>query len=710
MIKNNAHFQRLHFSKKQVRSIGTKLLIVTIMLLLLQYGIIAYKDWRSITQFSENQIKATADLKYSAFYNELNSYSLVGRILLDDIARDQNIVQAFASRDRAKLLELTQPIFTDIKQKYRAQQFHFHTPSAVSFLRVQNPAKFGDDLSSFRATIVAAQTQKKEIYGLEVGVNDLGFRVVRPLFDTARRMLGTVEYGGAVNTAFIDQFVLTTTPEVLKDGLKVTVIARTLDNTYQLIGSNFESKVDSDAAQITETLPDDGMIRTEKNDAFAYYPLKDFSGQRIGYAKFCFSIEHTLTRRTDFFLKTAIILIVILCLFVVTITGFTRKFIIKPVKKVIHALMSIAEGDLTVHLSVEGNDEIAELSQYFEQTIERIGSVIEAVSHNTGTMQTVGKKLAGNMTETEMAAQEIEKSVALVQNQTVDQSASVTETAATIEEVIKRLKQLDQSIERQAESVAQSSAAIEEMVANIAAVSDRLGKNNTVIKTVYDQTKNGKHRVRYANEVVGQIAEKTEALLEASQVIQNIASQTNLLAMNAAIEAAHAGETGKGFAVVADEIRKLAEESNTQGKQIGAVIKDAIQTIGNLTTAGAGAEKSFVEVYESVNQISQQEEQIVTAMAEQENTSRQVLAAIRNINEVTGGVRDASAEMLRGGEQVAQEMQRLNQITLSISEHMHGMVTASERIGDAVQAVNGIAQENTVSIENLAAEVRKFKI
>ena len=103
MIKNNAHFQRLHFSKKQVRSIGTKLLIVTIMLLLLQYGIIAYKDWRSITQFSENHIKATADRKYSAFYNELNSYSLVGRILLDDIARDQNIVQAFASRDRAKL-------------------------------------------------------------------------------------------------------------------------------------------------------------------------------------------------------------------------------------------------------------------------------------------------------------------------------------------------------------------------------------------------------------------------------------------------------------------------------------------------------------------------------------------------------------------------------------------------------------------------------
>ena len=710
MIKNNAHFQRLHFSKKQVRSIGTKLLIVTIMLLLLQYGIIAYKDWRSITQFSENQIKATADLKYSAFYNELNSYSLVGRILLDDIARDQNIVQAFASRDRAKLLELTQPIFTDIKQKYRAQQFHFHTPSAVSFLRVQNPAKFGDNLSSFRATSVAAQTQKKEIYGLEVGVNDLGFRVVRPLFDTARRMLGTVEYGGAVNTAFIDQFILTTTPEVLKNGLKVTVVARTLDNTYQLIGSNFESKIDSVDAQVTETLPDDGMIRTEQNKAFAYYPITDFSGQRIGYVKFCFSIEHTLTRRTDFFLKTAIILIVILCLFVVTITGFTRRFIIKPVKKVIHALMSIAEGDLTVHLSVEGNDEIAELSQYFEQTIERIGSVIEAVSHNAGTMQTVGKKLAGNMTETEMAAQEIEKSVALVQNQTVDQSASVTETAATIEEVIKRLKQLDQSIERQAESVAHSSAAIEEMVANIAAVSDRLGKNNTVIKTVYDQTKNGKHRVRYANEVVGQIAEKTEALLEASQVIQNIASQTNLLAMNAAIEAAHAGETGKGFAVVADEIRKLAEDSAAQGKTITATLKTLTVEIEGLSTSSKVAGEKFATIFTLSDQVKNMSTRLTESMREQEDGSREVLEAIKNISEVTVEVEAGSGDMLKGGEGVAHEMKKLDGLTNTIAASMKEMAAAAVQINNAIQGVKEITNKNKRSIENLAQEVSKFKI
>ena len=79
---------------------------------------------------------------------------LIGRLILDNIARDRNIIQVFTVRDRVLLLELTQPIFTYIKQTYQAQQFHFHPPSVSSFLRVQNPEKFGDDLSSFAMQIV----------------------------------------------------------------------------------------------------------------------------------------------------------------------------------------------------------------------------------------------------------------------------------------------------------------------------------------------------------------------------------------------------------------------------------------------------------------------------------------------------------------------------------------------------------------------------
>ena len=314
------------------------------------------------------------------------------------------------------------------------------------------------------------------------------------------------------------------------------------------------------------------------------------------------------------------------------------------------------------------------------------------------------------MADTEAATNEIEKSVALVQNQTVNQSASVTETAATIEEVIKKLKQLDQSIEGQAESVAQSSAAVEEMVANIAAVSDRLGKNNTVIKMVYDQTKNGKHRARSANEVVSQISEKTEALLEASQIIQNIASQTNLLAMNAAIEAAHAGESGKGFAVVADEIRKLAEGSNLQGKQIAEVIKETTEIIHNITEAGSRAEKTFIDVYNLVSQISEKEDSILEVMSEQEENGKHVLDAIKRINDVTSEIKAGSAEMLAGGSQIEQEMQKLAEITLETTDSMNEIASGADQITAAIAEVSDITQKNKASIENLSNEVSKFKV
>ncbi len=695
---------------KRSHSIGSKLLLIAAVLLFMQYGIIAYKDWRSIRRFSENQIKAIADLKHSAFNNELNGYALIGQVILDNISFDENIVNAFAMRDRNRLLELTLPIFKNMKQKYRARQLHFHIPPAVSFLRVQNPLKFGDDLSSFRATIVEAVKAKKEIFGLEVGVSDLGFRVVKPLFNQSGSFIGTVEYGGAVNSQFIEQLVADSTDEVRSGGMDVTVCVRTLDNVYTVMGSNYEKEAQVDSAELTESLGDEGLIRIEKKHALAYFPIKDFSGTKIGYVKFRYSIEDILGFRNSFFMKTTFVLVVVLCLFVLAITVFTRVVIIKPVNKVVGALKNIAEGDLSVRLPVSGNDEIAGLAKYFEQTIEKIKLMIHSVSENSERMQVVGEKLSNNMSETADAVNQIGRNVESVQAEIINQSASVTETSATLEQVNKNLKQLDSNIAMQAASVSESSSAVEEMVASIASVSKRLEKNNEVIKVVYEQTKNGKTGAKAANEVVNQIAEKSESLLEASQIIQNIASQTNLLAMNAAIEAAHAGESGKGFAVVADEIRKLAEESNTQGKQITDVIKDSIQIIGNLTITGAAAERTFAEVYESVNQISQQEELIVGAMSEQENASREVLSAIRNINEITTGIRDASMEMLHGSEEVAQEMRKLSEVTQSIDKRMSGMVSASAQIDKAVGEVNAVTKENTESIENLVSEVGKFKM
>ena len=403
------------------------------------------------------------------------------------------------------------------------------------------------------------------------------------------------------------------------------------------------------------------------------------------------------------------IIILVLSLVIVYIIAYKMM---QPVQAVVAALRDIAHGggDLTVRLPVIGNDEITNLSAYFNETIEKIGLSIRAVGVNSQSMEEVGNELASNMVETASAINEISANIEGVKQQAMTQAASVTETAATIEEIVRTIKQLNGSIEMQAESVAQSSSSIEQMVANIASITKTLESTDGVIKKLASATGDGKETVVTANTVTQKIAEESGGLLEASSVIQHIASQTNLLAMNAAIEAAHAGEAGKGFAVVADEIRKLAEDSATQGKAITATLKILSGEIETLSDSSRTAEEKFSTIFNLSEQVKSMSDRLTEAMREQENGSKEVLTAIKNINMVTVEVSEGSTEMLKGGEGVAEEMQKLNDLTRVITDSMNEMAAGAVQINNAVQEVNEITQKNKHNIESLVSEVNKFKV
>ena len=394
------------------------------------------------------------------------------------------------------------------------------------------------------------------------------------------------------------------------------------------------------------------------------------------------------------------------------IVFFVARRMIKPVNVVVNALKDIAEGegDLTVRLPVHGNDEVTDLSEYFNETIEKIGASIKSVGESSEDMTNIGNELASNMNETASAVNQISANIDGVKQQAMTQAASVTETAATVEEIVRTIKQLNNSIETQAASVAQSSSSVEQMVANIASIGQTLGKTDDVIKNLTTATGDGKATLVTSNTVTQKIAEESGSLMEASSVIQHIASQTNLLAMNAAIEAAHAGEAGKGFAVVADEIRKLAEESSTQGKTITTTLKTLSGEIETLSASSKTVEEKFNAIFTLAEQVKDMSNRLTEAMREQENGSREVLTAIKSINTVTVEVQAGSEEMLKGGEGVAVEMRKLDDLTRVITESMNEMASGAVQINNAVQEVNEITQKNKRSIESLAEEVGKFKV
>lgn len=371
----------------------------------------------------------------------------------------------------------------------------------------------------------------------------------------------------------------------------------------------------------------------------------------------------------------------------------------------------IAAKDYTKdQLQVLSRDEFGLLINYLNEFHSSTRALLNAIRTSVKTSTNTADQLSNTMIETASAINQISSNINNIQTQTLNQAAGVEESSTTINRMIERIDHLNDSISSQKNGISTASSAIEEMVANIKSVTSILEKNSVSVKSLGSESEHGREKINQSVDLADSIISRSAGLLEASSIIQSIAEQTNLLAMNAAIEAAHAGEAGKGFAVVADEIRKLAEQSNTQGKVISGQLEELSTVIHKVAENTQEVQKQFEVIFELTTTVSRQEDVIKSAMEEQAEGSSQVLEAMGEIKYSSDSVQKESEELKIGGKQIIDEMKILADVTVQIKNAMGEIVSGTDEITKSIKEVNKATENNKADLAVLDNQFSSFKL
>ena len=347
---------------------------------------------------------------------------------------------------------------------------------------------------------------------------------------------------------------------------------------------------------------------------------------------------------------------------------------------------------------------ISNLNEFAQNTVQLIRNIQESIVLS---MKSV-KELQKNMLDTEFGLNDINTHIGQVDSQIERQETSVEVSEEAVQKITKVIQSLSGKIETQATNVVEASSAIEEMVANIQSVTQILEKNTDLTNKLNSEIQGGQGRIREISDKTETIAKGSEGMLEASQVIQSIAEQTNLLAMNAAIEAAHAGESGKGFAVVADEIRKLAEDSNEQSKEISQHLVELAEMIELVRTNTQRVEEQFAIIAKLSEEVRSQENQIMLAMQEQNTGNTQVLHAMKVIQDITVNVKDGSTEMQTANNEVIKEVRSVSEASSLVAQSVNDVNASINVISSLVNQIKTSAEETESSNEELSKKISVF--
>lgn len=558
------------------------------------------------------------------------------------VAAREESAKAMADGDYQTLAQQYDPLWARLKQQ-GVEQFQFHTPLARSLYRVHKPEKRGDDLSAFRRTVVEANQKQTPIAGLESGVAGIGLRGIVPVSYQGQHV-GTVEFGRALDAQLFAGELPENTRMTLRlfdqDAMKVH-----LDGGLPAAEMNLYENVKKGLTQLNSRIGPDGHPYLVQST-----PLRDYNGQTIGVIELGLDqlpLQQQLRSATFNLLMVTLIGTLVICGLLMWWMGRLTQ----PLEKSILALEALAsgQGDLGAQLLEKGPAETQRLGRAFNRFTSSLRLTINDMMRTVGQLQDESEQLS---------------------RQTASNLEGMREQQSQITQIATAINQMSSTVHEVASSTASAAEA--------AALADREAQEGEqIVQQSVRRIRDLADDVQQVSEVIAGVSSSSEQIGSVLGVIQSIAEQTNLLALNAAIEAARAGEQGRGFAVVADEVRTLAGRTQSSTEEIRRTINQLLTGVESAVTSiehsnshahesvelAQQAGDALTRIRERVQTINQMNMQIATASEEQSAVSDNIDRSVHSVHDISQKTTDTANSTTQAAHQISELIERLGELS-----------------------------------------------